>query len=73
MNTLLTCLGFTFNVELMDDGTLDTVLEVTDGDGDKQTVRFSQEEAAEHRDEDGCLTDAGFIRLAEQAVDLVWD
>lgn len=55
------------DVVLWDDGTLDTVLVVDM----KHSVRFSHEEAAQYRRQDGTLTDAGFRELAEQAIEFV--
>jgi hypothetical protein len=66
-----------YAVELLDDGTLDTVVRicvVMDGEGANitspwQEVRFSQEFAADFRDDSGVLTDEGFKALAEEAAD----
>lgn len=51
-------------VFLRDEGTMDTVLTV---DGCRHS--FSQEYAADMRDETGALTDAGFKELADDALD----
>jgi hypothetical protein len=60
--------GEKHNVELLDDGTLDTVISV-----DGHEVRFSQEHAADFRDQDGVMTDSGLIELARDALDLGLD
>jgi len=45
---------------LTDDGTLDTVITI-----DGESYRFSQEFAAEFRDENGVMTEKGFIELCK--------
>lgn len=70
-----------FNVTLSDDGTMDTVIEVS---GEEEMVdeeygqtlrypakeiRFSCEYGAMFRDNDGAMTDEGFAELAEEAVE----
>ena len=64
-----------FDIFLSDDGTLDTVIEICpqndfaiDKAGD-QEIRFSQEYAADFRDKDGAMTDEGFEKLAQEAVE----
>lgn len=57
-------LGRMFDVALVDDGTLDTVLLI-----DGQTARFSCEHAAEFRREDGSLRVSGLAALAREAID----
>lgn len=45
-----------YEFELVDDGTLDTVIQVTDPvTGDTREYRYSQEFVAEYRDNDGVL------------------
>lgn len=61
-----------FDVWLVDDGTLDTVLEVCQMGALLSTagreIRFSQERGAECRDETGAVTNVGFAELAHEAV-----
>jgi hypothetical protein len=57
-------LGKMFDVALVDDATLDTVIMV-----DGQVVRFDREHAAEFRREDGSLRTAGLAALAREAID----
>ena len=52
-------------VELIDEGTLDTVLQVNG----VHRVSFGQEYAAEFRDNVGALTEAGFESLAQEAIE----
>ena len=49
-------------VVLQDDGSLDTVVQVTDDTGRTETVRYSFEEAASYRDDDGSLDMDRFAR-----------
>jgi len=51
-------------VILIDDGTIDTVIQVG-----SIWVRFSQEYAAQYRDADGALTEDGFNELVAEALD----
>lgn len=45
-----------YDVRLLDDGTLNTVIEVSaERWDDVQTYHYSQEAATAYRDEDGCL------------------
>ena len=53
--------GEWFRVYLMDDGTLDTVVQVCDEDGTPQEYRYSQETAADYRNEDGYLDFETFV------------
>ena len=69
-----------FSVRLIDDGTLDTVLEVflirenTYKDLDlARQIRFETEYANQYRDESGALTDEGFATLADEAIELYLD
>lgn len=57
--------GQTFNVFLVDEGTLDTVLKI---EGTDFVQRFDHEYASSFRDESGDLTDEGFKELAEETV-----
>lgn len=58
-------------VELLDDGTMDTVVRVRpDSEGAPwQEVRFSPDYAAYHRNEKGEVTPDGFQALGEEAVE----
>jgi len=59
--------------QLVDDGTLDTVFNVYDGDGEYLTsVRFGQEYACDFRDEGG-LTDEGLEELGKEAIESAFD
>jgi len=59
--------------QLVDDGTLDTVFDVYDGDGEYLTsVRFGQEYACDFRDEGG-LTDEGLEELGKEAIESAFD
>ena len=57
-----------FDVDLEDDGTLDTVIGVWHKDN-YQEIRFSQEYGAEFRTPTGRLTDNGFKELAVESVE----
>lgn len=58
--------GLEYDVELIDDGTLDTVIEVSTS----REIRFSQEHAAKYRDkETGTLTEQGWAALGEEAIE----
>ena len=52
--------------ELVDDGTMDTVISV-----DGQEHRFSQDYAAEYRDDFGALTEDGFYDLCEDILSTI--
>ena len=56
-----------FDVNLSDGGTLDTLISV-EHDGQCEDIGYSQEFAAQYRDEDGAMTDGGFTELAYDAV-----
>lgn len=58
-----------FDVSLGDDGTLDTVICVEHELYGNQEIRYSQEFAADYRNDDGSMTDDGFVELAYDAVD----
>lgn len=64
-----------WEIVLVDDGTLDTVLITTmRTDSDISYVsRFSQEQVANFRDDDGYLTEEGFTDLAEAAADYAYE
>ena len=49
-------------VVLQDDGSLDTVVQVTDDTGRTETVRYDRETAASYRDDDGSLDMDRFAR-----------
>jgi hypothetical protein len=57
--------GEKHSVELLDDGTLDTVLKI-----DGHEMRLSQDHAANFRDEDGILTSQALIEMAKEELDL---
>ena len=57
-----------FDVYLVDDGTLDTVISVDHELYDIHEIRYS--DTSEHRDEHtGAMTDGGFTELAYDAID----
>ena len=56
--------GVHYQVWLVDDGTLDTVIEINDIEH-----RFSTEYAAHWRDETGALSDEGLEVMARDAID----
>ena len=56
--------GKVFDCYLIDDGTLDTVIQVNGWE-----CRYSHEYASCFRDESGALTDAGFIELCDESID----
>jgi hypothetical protein len=60
-----------FDVYLSDDGTLDTVIEVYNSSQleGKREIRFSQEYAADFRDNTGAMTNDGFNELVNEAVE----
>jgi len=59
-----------WTVSLDDDGTLDTLLEVTGPDGFTYPIRYHQDYACDYRDpETGEMTEDGFAKLADQAMD----
>lgn len=59
--------GKTFEVYLVDEGTLDTVIQI---EGTEFVNRFDQEYASSFRDEQtGELTEEGFRELAEETVE----
>lgn len=64
-----------FDVYLGDDGTLDTVVEVSPHNDNlwqkygQREIHFSTEYAVDFRDGDGAMTDEGFAELAQEAVE----
>lgn len=64
-----------YEVYLVDDGTMDTVLSVSPNNDDlfarygKREIRFDCEYASEFRDDTGAMTDDGFEILAKEAVE----
>lgn len=58
-----------FDVNLSDGGTLDTLISVDHSFAGIQDIGYSQEFAANFRDENGAMTDSGFAELAEDAVE----
>ena len=64
-----------FDIGLINDGTMDTVVEVFPlsdyviGKVGMQEIRFTLDDDGFYRDEDGCMTDEGFKDLAEQALE----
>lgn len=69
--TTITYQNREWEIELLDDGSLDTVIRVRPADGDVawQETRFSTEHAAEYRDSNGAMTLKGLRALGEQAAD----
>lgn len=62
--------GKTWTARLGDDGTLDTLIIVTDPAGKRREVRFDHEYAANFRNEKtSAMTRDGFKMLASEAVD----
>ena len=61
--------GAEYDVELFDDGTLDTVLNVDSGVNRGTEHRYSQEYASGMRNDFGDLTPQGFSQLASEAID----
>lgn len=58
-----------FIVLLVDDGTLDTVISVSHLLIAVREYRYDCEYAAQHRDNNGTMTNDGFVELAEESVD----
>lgn len=58
-----------FDVSLGDDGTLDTVICVDHELYGSQELRYDCEYASMCRDNNGAMTDEGFVELAYDAVD----
>lgn len=61
-----------FSVCLIDDGTMDTVIEIYMVDAEnetKQEIRYTFTDG-EYRDEDGAMTDEGFQELAAEALEI---
>jgi|GEM_PF-3375593 len=64
-----------FETSLVDDGTLDTVVNVVRYAPNgfhimsESEIRFLTEYAAEYRDKNGTMTDKGFETLSEEAVE----
>lgn len=56
-----------FDICLVDDGTLDTVISISHPLTEEEEIRFGSEYAAHYRDETGAVTEAGFLELAEEA------
>lgn len=57
------------DIELIDDGTLDTVVRVWDAMAqDCQELRFSQEVAADYRTPDGHFTGDTWLKFCEEIV-----
>ena len=52
-----------YKIELIDDGTLDTVISIND-----KEFRFSSEYAEAYRNEEGYMTEEGLRELAEEAI-----
>lgn len=61
--------GQKYTVELIDDGTLDTVVRVTDISGNSREERFSQEYASDYRNAKGVLSKDGLKFLAEEVIE----
>ena len=59
--------GKLYNVDLGDDGTMDTVIEVSDYYGHSQDVRFG--DTSHLRKENGDMTLRGFRELAYEAIE----
>lgn len=57
-----------YDVRLVDEGTLDTVIQVRSASGSNR-VRYSPDYAAPYRDRDG-LTNEGFKALGEEAIEV---
>jgi hypothetical protein len=56
--------GKEYSVYLLDDGTMDTVIQVNG-----KEARFDGEYTAQYRDKDGAMTEQGLITLAKEAID----
>ena len=52
-----------YEIELIDDGTLDTVISIN-----KKEFRFSSEYAEIYRDKEGYMTEEGLRELAEETI-----
>jgi len=57
------------NAYLGDDGTLDTIVTVECPCGAEEEMRYSQEFAADFRDEEGTFSDSGWRGIADSAID----
>ncbi len=59
-----------FDVNLCDDGTMDTVISVSHGLVETREYRYDSEYASVYRDkETGAMTDDGFAELAEESLE----
>lgn len=56
--------GQTYSCNLVDDGTLDTVISV-----DGEEFRFSHDYASWFRDDEGNFFDEGFLELCDECID----
>ena len=62
--------GTKYRVALADDGTLDTVIRITNvATGHETETRFETEYAAQYRDAEGGMTSDGLVQLAKDAID----
>ena len=51
---------------LLDDGSLDTVISI-----DGKEIRLDSEYASQYRDEDGTMTEKGFIKLCWEEIEVM--
>lgn len=58
-----------FDVDLEDDGTLDTVISVWHKSHGRQEIRYSTEYGAMFRSDDGAMYDEEFSELAQESVE----